>query len=141
MSIFETKFLRFKEDYLSDQFISLQTHPALVGLVFSLGLWFFTKFKKPLIITAVWRTKAEQQKLYGTQNPPESPHYCNPRCRAVDVRVRDWSEDEELATIGWIQFHFPRDDDKKTAFIHGDGDSRHCHIQYPSKNGYDGEDT
>ena len=88
----QLEFLRFKTEVLENQFWSTdKTHPRIVGLTLSLGNWIWTKISplKPLIITAVWRNAEEQKQLYGVTQAPDSPHFCNPLCRAVDFRAKD----------------------------------------------------
>ena len=93
-----------------------------MGLCITLGWWTFLKFRKPIVITDLWRMP---------QDGKDSAHYCQPRCRGADCRAKNyyWTEDEENAIIGWIHVHYPRTDGLKTAFFHGEKDNYHLHLQ------------
>lgn len=128
----EIKYIRFKDgdsDRRWNEFWSIHTNPRIVVLVMNLANWFFEKYHKPLIVSAVHRTEAEQKKLYYPKSPPESPHYVKPKCRAVDISVINLSKDEIEAVELWVHAFHKRKDGLPTIMVHDVGYGKHIHLQ------------
>ncbi len=130
----DLEFLRFKEDRLRNQFwLASKTSPCLIGMTIALGNWIFQELStlKPLIITAVWRNPEEQKILYNSETPPNSPHYCNPLCRAIDFRAKNdyFNEGEREQITIFLNTFFKRTDGKPTVIWHSVADEFHGHLQ------------
>ncbi len=121
--------LKFKSAQLKEQFYHLgQTDPRIRALAGELALWVEKLFEKDVIITCVWRTEEEQNKIYGDSK--SSAHFCLPQCRAVDTRAhRDYFSAFELENIqSFVQKYFPRKDELPAVLLHGLGDKFHIHL-------------
>ena len=130
--------MQFKHESLRNEFFHLEaTDPRLRAILAELDFFLQKKFGRELLITGVWRTEAEQQKLYpeffarlGRARP--SPHLDRP-CRAVDLRSRDLQADEIEALRNYFQNWWG--DLPGAAFLINDrgGAFPHIHIQVGKK--------
>jgi len=100
--------MQFKQEHLKEEFFHLEaTDPRLRAILFELDFFFQQKFGRGLLVTCVWRTEEEQQKLYpeffarvGRARP--SPHLDRPS-RAVDLRSKDLQPEEIEALRNYFQ--------------------------------------
>lgn len=121
--------LKFKTPELRKQFYDLaQTDPRIRGVAAELALWSGKFFGKDLMITCVWRTQEEQKRLYAEIT--ESAHFCNPQCRAVDIRAhRDCFTPRELENMeSFVNKYFTRRDGIRPIRMHGERDNFHIHL-------------
>jgi len=130
--------MQFKHEHLKEEFFHVEaTDPRLRAIVVELDFFFQKKFGRELLTTCVWRTEAEQQKLYpeffnrvGLTRP--SPHLDRP-CRAVDLRSKDLCPEEIEALRNYFQSWWG--DLPNAAFLINDRGSAfpHIHIQIGKK--------
>jgi hypothetical protein len=121
--------IKFKTLKLKEEFYDLaQTDPRIRAVAGELALWVGKLFEKHLVVTCVWRAEEEQRKIYGEVKP--SAHFCNPQCRAVDIRGHyDYFSTHELTNIeSFVRKYFPRGDGIPAVRIHGEGDDHHIHL-------------
>jgi len=121
--------LKFKTKKLKTELFDIaQTDPRVRALTQELGFWAQKLFTKDLVITCVWRTEEEQVRIYG--KPVSSAHFCQPQCRAVDVRANhDYFTQNEMQNLdSFIKKYFPRKDGLSPIVFHGEGDNFHIHL-------------
>lgn len=126
-------FLAFKSVEVEQEFFDLErVDPRLFGMICALGWYVWRTFHKPLVITDVIRST-------GRRDSPHRVTAKNPRCRAVDIRLRrDYFTTPELTEIrAFLEHWFPRSDQANLheaiptfygpSRRHGEGDSDHLH--------------
>ena len=128
-----SEYLSFKSPELETQFWSFLTQPTIRAIVRELGYFCATEKLPMPVITCVWRTLDEEQKLNPTL-ADKSPHIIdkdNPLCRAIDIRLHDdyYTNQEIWKLLAFINRFFPRTDNFKTALAHGEDSNYHLHIQ------------
>jgi len=124
--------LKFKTDRIAKEWESEKIPQKLRDTVILGAFYSFTYFKKPLVLTGIYRTPQEQYDIYK-DNPAfiESPWKSNHQVwRAIDLRSRIYTPDEIRRLMEVFNSIPYRDGKKKTAVYHKVGDnSFHFHIQ------------
>lgn len=121
--------IKFRTPQLRQEFYDIaQTDPRLRAAAGELAFWVEKLFRKEMVLTCVWRTEEEQEKIYGKPKP--SAHFCTPQCRAVDIRAhRNYFSQHELENMeSFVQKYFPRGDGLKPVMFHGEKDDFHIHL-------------
>jgi hypothetical protein len=116
----------FKTDYAKERYELL--HPAVKELLIIADKWSLERRKKPLVLTETV-TDAKKDKAEGRESPSHREG------RAVDIRVKDWTEKEISAFVAFLneKYLYLGYIRKKTgkrilAYLHGEGDDRHVHL-------------
>jgi len=109
-------------------FESEQLHPALYVVVLAAALWHYRRTGKPVVITHILRTRAEQRSYYPDDPDKRSLHEfgqaADLRTRDLDLKtVREWAEyiNDTFKYFGSVGI--------QTALVHDIGMGRHFHIQ------------
>jgi uncharacterized protein YcbK (DUF882 family) len=106
--------LKYKEPQFEDEL--LQTSPKLQGILYSIVGYRQEKFQADVVITSVIR-----------KDNPDSLHYYG---RALDIRVKDWTEGSIEDISNFINRAFPYGKEGLvTAYVHGEGINKHIHLQ------------
>ena len=127
----------FKTPALNAEFTQLkQKNAPLAQLTLDLADFAQYEFRKDVIVTAVFRTKAEQERIYGKGTKRVSPHMS---WKAVDIRDRIYSKDEKTKIIEHLKSNYDASNlmtyiqaaKSKTVWLHAVGKhGMHFHIQY-----------
>lgn len=125
--------LKFKTAQAEKEFYDLNIIDARIqAFGFAAAAYATWRFGKDLWVTCVAR-------YHGSKDSPHFVDDDNPRCRAIDIRVKgEWlNEVEELDFKRWARLNFPRSDmldleannSEWSGMIrhHGEGDSEHFH--------------
>ena len=129
--------LTFKTPTLNTEFTELkQKNFALAQLTLDLADFVQYEFRKDVIVTAVFRTKAEQERIYGKGTKRKSPHMT---WKAVDIRDWIYSKEEKAKIIAHLKSNYDESNlltyiqaaKSKTVWLHAVGKhGMHFHIQY-----------
>lgn len=123
----------FKTDRIRKEFLELQSrNPHLFSLLDELNIWVSNNLRKDIVITHLYRTKAEHDALYA-QTPPEKRPKLSPHTlwQAADIRSKGFTDQEIGAIVKFITNRFKNPSGKPTAFAHAiAGGAFHVHIQY-----------
>ncbi len=127
--------------------------PRLRAILFEFAFLVKNRFKKKLLITHIERTQKEQNVLYkeritqgffvwvndgkfyseDRKKPTLSPHQSRP-CRAVDLRSRDFTDEEIFKMKKHLDFWFPYGGGRPTFLCHKNSEE-HIHLQVPGEIG------
>jgi len=116
-----------------EEFRGHQLHPALYALVLAAALWHYRRTGKPVVITHILRSRAEQRKIYPDKPGRRSPHEFG---RAADLRTRRLDSEIAREWAEWINqsFEYLSKTKTKTALVHEvDGRGVHLHLQIGSR--------
>ena len=101
-------------------------HPKLLNLIIKTAQFTKKNFDKPLVLTELHRTQAEQDKLYGGKATKKSWHQF---WSAVDFRSRIFTNSEILSIIEFIKKEFKGEGKKLRVLYHRiSGQVYHFHV-------------
>ena len=101
-------------------------HPKMLNLIIKTAQFTKKNFDKPLVITELHRTQAEQNKLYGGKAKKKSWHQF---WMAVDFRSRIFTNAEIMSIIEYIKTEFKSEGKKLRVLYHRiNGNVYHFHV-------------
>lgn len=109
---------------------------AMVALAESLAEFIHETFRKSMIITEIYRSKADQERIYGAGTTKVSPHMF---WQAIDIRDWIYTDDEKKQIIEFLKENYDphnlmreiRAAKSKTVWLHAVGKhGMHFHLQY-----------
>ena len=117
----------FKTDEERKEWKKLEKiNPKLLNLIIKVGKFTKKNFDKPLVITELLRTTAEQTRLYGANYKKKSWHQF---WSAVDFRSRIYTNGEILSIIEFIKKEFKSEGKNLRVLYHKIGGSvYHFHV-------------
>lgn len=129
--------IEFKTTTERDEFATLrEKNFPLVALMESLDDFVRTDLGKNIVVTEVFRSKADQERIYGAGTTRTSPHMT---WKAVDIRDWIYEKPEKERIIQFLKDNFDeynllteiRAAKSKTVWLHAVGNhGMHFHIQY-----------
>jgi hypothetical protein len=118
----------------------LRKNAALAQVVWDLSVFVKDNFEKDVVITHLYRTKAQQEKFYGKGTKRKSPHQS---WGAVDIRDYIYSKSEIAAMVDFLKFYDKWNDYRiirasksRTVLRHNIGHGMHFHIQFLNRQGH-----
>lgn len=120
----------FKTERQQQEWNSPELDPRLRGIVLAVAEFVWRNYKRSAVITSIWRSDAEQKSIYGEDVKKLSPHQF---WRGIDMRTRDYTQDEITGIIAFLNKNWPRVDGKPLVIYHDVGRGDHLHIQVPHK--------
>ena len=106
----------------------IKENNPLVPKLIELSLFTKKEFGKPLVITHMERTQAQQNKMYGNKRGKRSWHQFS---AAADIRSRIYSPREIVQIVRFLKKHEKTNAIKKlTVLFHDIGLASHIHFQF-----------
>lgn len=124
--------MKFKSERIKEEFELLKSkNVELYNLVISLDTYILDKYKKQIVLTDLFRNKAEQEKIYGLGTKRVSPHML---WHAVDLRSSIFLQKEIEEIVSYLnQKYNHKNKYKFTAMCHEVKNfGMHFHIQFVS---------
>ena len=108
----------------------IKSNNPLVSRLIAVSNFVKTKFNKPIVLTEIERTQAEQNKLYGSKRKKRSWHQFN---AALDFRSRIFTGPEIVQIVSFMK-KFEKDNALRlTILYHNAGFASHFHFQFRNK--------
>lgn len=131
--------LIFKNDNIKKQWESQKLSKRLETIIFALSGYIWHQFKKPLILTEIYRTQEEQDQIYANDPKYKEQKFVSPHqvWRAVDCRISDFKDDElkKIQEFLFSRFIYNTKDPRyKIVLVHNIGFGNHLHIQVSDSN-------
>jgi hypothetical protein len=119
------KILQFKTERIKTEFPTIDNRLRVI--LFALSEFVDYTFNKTIMLTELWRTKAEQLAIYPDKPQMTSVHQ---EGRGADIRVIGWFTDDECNKIlKFLNATFEYNNQYQTALRHNVGQGDHIHIQ------------
>ena len=131
--------IKYKNDseILMDEFIDLTgNNNELINLLIELNKYTNRNFKKPILLTMVFRTQAQQDYLYRNSARYKKKKFISPHqlWHGADIRSHSFTKSEIEQIEAWINNKYnSKNYYKWTAKYHNNGNGNHFHIQFVKK--------
>ena len=102
----------------------------IVPKMIALANFVKTNFNKPIVITELERTQAEQNKIYGKKRGKKSWHQFK---AAADLRVRIYTATEIVQIVSFLKKYEKANALRLTVLYHDIGLASHIHFQFRAK--------
>lgn len=136
----DTSVILFKNESLrlKGEFEDLKKHnPRLIEIIEFVAHYSERDFEKSIVITHIYRTKAEQDNFYKDNPKYQKKKWISPHqmWHAVDLRSRVFTPEETEELVAMINDEFGSENYyATTSLFHNVGFGDHIHIQFVDKN-------
>lgn len=131
--------IKYKNDNsrLMEEHIDLiDKNRKLYGMLLELNKFTNRRFKKPILITMIYRTQEEQDFLYKNNTRYQKKKFISPHqlWHSVDIRSHSFTASEIEEIEDWINDKYDNSNYYKwTAKFHTVGHGKHLHLQFVEK--------
>ena len=118
--------MRFALGHLDEEFE--RVHPAVRAVVCELDQYLDENDLAPVVVTHALRSESSMAAIYGEDWKMKGRFSWHLVGRAVDIRNRDWTEDEIEKVVAWLTENWPHAE----VISHDIGHGNHLHLGIPA---------